>query len=247
MARRAAFGLLAALSLAAASPAEAQDAPDQVQPMNELFSGFDLGGNATSGYLGGGTSFGKGLWTPGWRARAVGSLGRYDYDSSLMLGGDSHRQNFDGNDGFIAALAGYQFQKGRATYQLFAGIEAEDQNVSPDDPSNPVQGHALGVLLQGSAWFDLSPRSYLSVDASYGSAFNEYWSLACFGIRVRKRLSLGIEGGALGNEAYDAGRGGGFVRIDFRDTQITLSSGVSGDYLQSQGSAYLSLNVYRAF
>jgi hypothetical protein len=65
----------------------------------------------------------------------------------------------------------------------------------------------------------------MSADASYGTAFQQYWALARLGYRARPRLSLGLEGGVLGNEEYDAGRGGGFVRVTFRDFETTLSGG----------------------
>jgi hypothetical protein len=64
---------------------------------------------------------------------------------------------------------------------------------------------------------------------------------------VRPRFSLGLEGGALGNEEYDAGRGGGFVRMNFRDTEFTLSGGLTGDYLEDEPSSYVALGVYRSF
>jgi hypothetical protein len=64
---------------------------------------------------------------------------------------------------------------------------------------------------------------------------------------VRPRLSLGLEGGALGNEEYDAGRGGGFVRVNFRDFETTLSGGFTGNYLEDDPSFYLSLGLYRPF
>lgn len=64
---------------------------------------------------------------------------------------------------------------------------------------------------------------------------------------MRPRLSLGLEGGALGNEEYDAGRGGGFVRVNFRDFETTLSGGFTGNYLEDDPSFYLSLGLYRPF
>jgi hypothetical protein len=57
-----------------------------------------------------------------------------------------------------------------------------------------------------------SETVFLSADACSGTAFQEYWALMRLGYRLRPRLALGVEGGALGNEEYDAGRGGGFVR-----------------------------------
>ena len=108
--------------------------------------------------------------------------------------------------------------------KLFAGIEAEDQHLVPHDPNNSVQGSALGLRLQAESWLDLSERMFLSADATYGTAFKDYSALARLGFRARPRFSLGLEGGALGNEEYDTGRGGGFVRVNFRDFETTLSA-----------------------
>lgn len=91
------------------------------------------------------------------------------------------------------------------------------------------------------------PAFFLSADAAYGTAFQEYCSLARLGLRVRPRLSLGLEGGALGNEEYDAGRAGGFVRLNLRDTEVTVSGGFTGNYLEETPSGYVALGVYRTF
>jgi Cellulose biosynthesis protein BcsS len=76
-------------------------------------------------------------------------------------------------------------------------------------PHNSVQGSEMGLRLQGETWLDLSPRTFLSVDAAYGTAFQDYWRLARLGFCMCPRFSLGLEGGVLGNQEYDAGRGGG--------------------------------------
>ena len=117
----------------------------------------------------------------------------------------------------------------------------------PHDPNNSVQGSALGLRLQAESWLDLSARSFLSVDASYGSAFQEYWSLARLGYRLTPRFALGLEGGALGNEEYDAGRGGGFARVNFRTLEVTLSGGFIGNYLEDDPSGYVAFGLYRPF
>jgi Cellulose biosynthesis protein BcsS len=216
-------------------------------PHTEFFTGFESSDNYTSGYVGGGYAFGKGLYEPGFRLRAVGSFGGYHYDGALLSGGTYVPTRFDGEAFFGAALAGYQFRPGRAFVKLFAGIEAEDQDITPFDPNNSVQGSELGLRLLAETWLDISPRLFLSADASYGTAFQEYCSLMRLGYRVRPRLSLGIEGGALGNEEYDAGRGGGFARVDFRAMELTLSGGFTGNYLEDEPSGYLALGVYRNF
>jgi cellulose biosynthesis protein BcsS len=203
--------------------------------------------NYASAYVGAGTALGKGVYEPGFRLRAVGSFGRYHYDGTLLTGGAYMPTTFDGQDAFLAALAGYQFRKGPLITKLFAGLEAEDQQILPHDPNNAVQGSEIGLWLATENWLDISPKLFLSVDASYGTAFQEYCALTRLGFRLRPRLALGFEGGALGNEEYNAGKGGGFVRINLRDTEFTLSGGFTGNYLEDLPSGYVSLGVYRTF
>jgi hypothetical protein len=204
--------------------------------------------NYASGYVGGGYALGKaGLYERGFRLRAIGAYGRYDYEGTLPVDGDYLPTTFDGQDAYLAALVGYQFRPGRFILKLFAGIEAEDQDIKPHDPNNSVQGSALGFKLQAESWFDLSERYFLSADAAYGTAFQEYWAQARLGYRLHPRLSLGLEGGVVGNEEYDAGRGGGFARLDFRAMEVTLSGGFTGNYLEDDPSFYLALGLYRPF
>lgn len=101
----------------------------------------------------------------------------------------------------------------------FTGVEAEDQQISPRDPQNSVHGSAVGLKVQAENWWDLSLLWFLSLDASYGTAFQQYWSLARVGRRLGARFSLGFEAGALGNEEHDVDRGGGFVRMDLRPSR----------------------------
>jgi Cellulose biosynthesis protein BcsS len=110
-----------------------------------------------------------------------------------------------------------------------------------------VQGTELGLILQAELWRDLSERSFLSLNASYGTAFQDYWSSLRLGWRLTPRLALGLEGGALGNEEYNAGRGAGFARVNLRAMEITLSGGFTGNYLEDQPSGYVALGVYRKF
>jgi hypothetical protein len=185
---------------------------------------------------------------PGWRLRSVASYGRYRYDGTLPVGVDNVTIEFDGEEYFGSALVGYQFHPGgRLIVKLFAGIESDSQIISPHDPNNSVQGSALGLRLQAETWTNLSERYFLSADASYGMAFQQYWALMRLGYRLRERFSLGLEGGALGNEEYNAGRGGGFARVTIRAMEVTLSSGFTGNYLEDDPSFYVSLGLYRPF
>jgi hypothetical protein len=143
--------------------------------------------------VGGGYAFGKGLYEAGFRLRAVGSFGGYQYDGTLLRDGAYDPVTFDGQDAFLSALVGNQFRPGALFVKLFAGIEAEDQHIVPHDPNNSVQGRELGLRLQAETWFDISQRVFLSADAGYGTAFQEYCSLVRLGYRLRPALSLGLE------------------------------------------------------
>lgn len=181
------------------SPAAPQAAAEPDAPRNEIFTGFEASDNYVSFYVGGGYAASKGLYAPGWRLRAVASYGRYHYDGMLPADFDYVPVEFDGNDYFGSVLAGYQFHPGPVILKLFAGLESDSQIISPHDPNNSVQGSRLGLRLQAEGWYDISPRAFLSIDASYGTAFDAYCSLARLGYRIHPKLSLGLEGGALGN------------------------------------------------
>ncbi|MEG6508683.1 cellulose biosynthesis protein BcsS [Methyloligella sp. 2.7D] len=229
------------------SAVRAEEVSQTAPPGVEIFSGFGVNGNSAAGYLGAGTAFGSSLWQPGFRGRIVGAYGGYNYDGTLAAPGGRQSVTFDGNNTYGAALLGYQFQPGRAVVKLFAGIEAEDQDISPRDPNNSVQGSAVGLRVQAESWFDLSARSFVTLDASYGTAFQEYWTASRLGFRLRPKLAVGLEGGAQGNREYNAGRGGAFVQLQLPRVEVIAASGVTGDYLERQGSAYFTLNLYRAF
>src|SRR5262245_47514700 len=79
-------------------------------PHSEIFTGLEAGNNAISGFLGAGCAFGKGLYKAGWRVRAVGALGRYDYQGTLFGSGVDLSTTFDGDASYGAALIGYQFR-----------------------------------------------------------------------------------------------------------------------------------------
>ncbi len=217
------------------------------QPKTEIFTGFEASDNYASVYVGAGTALGKGLYEPGVRLRAVGSFGRYHYDGTLLTDGDYVADDLRWRGRIPRRSCRLPVPQGALIAKLFAGLEAEDQHISPHDPNNKVQGSELGLRLATEIWYDASPRLFVSADASYGTAFQEYCALARVGFRVRPRLALGLEGGALGNEEYDAGKGGGFLRMDLRAIEITLSGGFTGNYLEDDPSSYIALGVYRTF
>jgi hypothetical protein len=47
------------------------------------------------------------------------------------------------------------------------------------------------------------------------------------------------------NDVLKRCRAGGFLRMNFRDTEFTLSGGFTGNYLLDDPSSYVALGVYR--
>ena len=168
--------------MASLASAAAQD------PHAEIFTGLEASNNANKRLFGRGSCLRQGTLERGWRVRAVGALGRYDYRGTLFGAGADLGKTFDGEASYGAALIGYQFRTPALFLKLFAGVEAEDQSITPRESENSVQGGAVGLKLAAESWLDLSPLWFHSVDASYGTAFQQYWSLARKGYRLSPRF-----------------------------------------------------------
>ena len=115
-------------------------------PHAEIFTGVEASNNAVSGYLGGGYAFGKGLYEPGWRLRARRQprplrLSRAPCSAAARTSTPplTARRVSPPCSSAIRSVAA------DLTLKLFAGAEAEDQDISPRDPRNSVQGSAVGV------------------------------------------------------------------------------------------------------
>ena len=182
-------------------------------PHTEIFTGFDASNNAIKRLFGRGLRLRQGDYARPVAAPRRRRLGRYDYRGTLFGGGAISAHDLRRRASYGAALLGYEFRADALIVKLFAGIEAEDQqHQCRAIRTMQCKGALSASSLRSESWLDISPLWFLSADASYGTAFQEYWSLLRLGCRFDPRFSLGLEGGALGNEEYDAGRGGGFVR-----------------------------------
>ena len=87
---------------------------DSEVPRNEIFTGFEASDNSASAYLGGGYAFGKGLYAPGWRVRAVASLRPLSTMTARCSRwvSISARPSSTASEIFGSALVGYQFHAG---------------------------------------------------------------------------------------------------------------------------------------
>ncbi len=237
--------VFAGLALFWSASARAQSHDGKAVPHTELFSGTDATSNALFGYAGAVWAFGHNISGEGLRVKALAGTGGYNYDSSLP--GMAGSVNFDGDVVLAQLLGGYLWRKGELTVKVYAGLGFEEHDISPADPGNSVNGGELGLLGQVELWRNLGEKSWFSADVSFGDVHGSYWAQMRLGNRLSRRISVGIEGGALGNEDYDSGRGGGFLRYHLGEAELTFSGGVSGNYHEDDTGGYAAFGYYRKF
>lgn len=211
----------------------------------ELFSGVDATPSAVFGYAGGVWAFGRNVSAEGFRVKALTGTGRYDYDTSLP--GIAGSVNIDGDVSLVQFLAGYQWRRGEWTVKAYAGLGFEEHDLTPNDPANSVNGSEFGAMGQLELWRNMGDSSWLAIDASYADTFGSYWTQMRLGRNLGARISAGIEAAALGNEEYDSGRGGAFLRAHLGRMDLTVSGGISGDYYSGDLGGYAALGLYGKF
>ena len=217
----------------------------EIAPRYEFFSGVDATSNSIFGYTGAVWALGKNVSGEGLRVKGVTGTGVYDYDGSLP--GVTGSVNFDGDVVLAQLLGGYLWRFGEWTVKAYAGIGFEEHDISPNDRANSVNGSEVGVLGQLELWRNLGMKNWLSADASYSDVFGGYWAQMRLGHRFGKMISAGVEGGALGNQEFDSGRAGAFLRYHLGAMEFTLSGGVSGTYYGDETGGYAALGLYRKF
>ncbi len=248
-----AFGIGLAACLAA-SPARGVDMSALLTPDlaaadwvsgADAFAGVDASDSMLFSY-GGFTLAPGGLDRDGWRVRVYAGAGHYTFKSSVALMGGV--VEFDQRADVLQAeaLMGWQVSQGRMTAKLFAGIAYEDQAISPTSPEDMLAGENVGAKVALETWFDLSPRAWVSADASYATTFESYSGAVKLGLRPLAALSLGPELAAFGRSDFDGHRFGAFARWHCGGCDVTVAGGVSGDYEDETG-AYGTLSLYRRF
>ena len=235
---------VASSSVRAANGAMPRHAVAGDAPHAEIFTGFEASNNATGGYVGARLRLRQGTLRAGWRLRAVGAFGRYDYQGRCSRGG-TVATTFDGEISYGAALIGYQFRRQALFLKFFAGIEGEDQHITPHDPNNSVQGSAVGLKLQAESWLDFSPHDISLARCVLWHGLSGILEPRADRPPTRTQALAWARGRRLGNEEYDAG-GRRLRPFKSAGSSMTVSGGFTGNYLGDKPSGYVSLGLYRA-
>jgi hypothetical protein len=208
-----------------------------------VFAGIDGRENSYDLYAGLYHALNGDIDADGFLVRLFGLYGEYDYDSDTVGIG-----NVDGDVGYVDAMVGYQMTQDGFVFRGFLGVEYEDHDLSPSDPSNSNEGGDVGVKLLGEIETATGAPYYANLFGSYGSAKDSYFVRARVG-QDFGGFVVGPEGQLNGNDEYDEQRIGAFVTLEnLGQVQISASAGYSDtDNSWGGGSLYGTLEVSTSF
>lgn len=185
--------------------------------------------------------------------RMHGSYGDFDYRTGAG--------KIDGDYWQGDVMLGYQWVRSGFDFGVYVGVDYQDYDLSPDDPTSDLRGDEVGfkvALDLESNGNDNSPF-YLAIRGDYSTAFDSYYALARVGYDLG-RFTVGPEGWLLGDESGDAQRLGGFLKLDLPElgtvsSELLLSAGYQfvDDSNKKKGGnfgeegAYATINFKTAF
>jgi len=170
-----------------------------------LFSGLEFTSHSSHfGYVGG-VLAPKNLDATGLRLFLLAGEGTYQYDANST----KIRGRFTTAD----ALVGYSVTLGRLSSALYVGVNAQEHNLSPDDPSNPARGSRVGLKVQQDVWVTPTDQTMIAAVGSYSTVFKSWFATTKFGYDISggRGIYLGPQGTFMKNEKFEQWRVGGHI------------------------------------
>jgi len=161
--------------------------PRHDEPRFLLFSATDLWRHG--GFLHGGA-----VWSPngldhdGFAFKAMLGGGNYRYISGAL---DNAEVN--GRLLTVSILPGWRFVHGKLFVTVFAGLDLQNHQLTPDDPSAGLRGSYIGVRGNLELWYEPTPSTMIAADGSVSTIGASYNARVAFGWRLFDRYYLGPE------------------------------------------------------
>jgi hypothetical protein len=105
-------------------------------------------------------------------------------------------------------LPGWRFIRDKVQVTVFAGLDVQEHKLFPDDLSSRLRGQIWGARTGFDLWFQPSPITMVSADASASTVGRSYSARLAYGWRVYDLVYAGPEIGALGSDNYRQFRAG---------------------------------------
>lgn len=130
------------------------------------YSGIDVAKDAYYSYSGIVVSTKRDLSKSGIMLQGFMGYGGYDYDNPSVTGG-----NVDGDLLQFSGLVGYMFVRSTGSASVYVGVDYQDHDLDPADPSNEISGSEVGFKVTGDVRH-VTDQHYLTLEGSYSTAFN---------------------------------------------------------------------------
>ncbi len=220
-----------------------------------MWAGADVSENVWLVYSGVTLAPWSGIYDDGWRFRAAGGYGAYQYHSTVWDASleDTRRQRFDARTYYADILVGYLKRFGPLTAKGFVGASVISHDIEPLDEQAVAFGDEVGVKGVLELWLNIGEQGWGSLDLSWASAHETRAARTRLGYRISPAVSLGVEGAinidaqadcrVTGSRAsrcnllseeidraelLDYARGGVFARYEWGTGEMSLSAGVLG-------------------
>jgi hypothetical protein len=189
------------------------------EPTFLFFSGVDLWREGA--FLHGGVLWSpRGLAEEGLTLKLVFGSGSYQYRSGAL--GDV---TVTGRQQSASLMPGWRFKRDGFEITAFAGADAQQHRLSPDDPSSSLRGDMFGLRTGFDLWYEPTRATMLAADASYSTIGDSYSAHVAFGWRFLDRLYIGPEALTFACDDYRQYRFGLQV-TGFKTETLELSAGV---------------------
>ena len=232
----AAFAAACCVSAAAlCSPARAD--PSEPGATWLFFTGTDIW--RSGGFIHGGL-----LWSPdrldreGFTLKAMVSGGTYRYLSGALGGAE-----VIGREVTAQLMPGWRFKGAHTEFKVFAGLDAQDHRLSPDDPSSGLRGQDLGLRAGFDFWAEPFVNAMLATDGMVSTVARSYSFRIAAGWRIGGFAYIGPEAQAFASDGYSQRRIGLHITaLKTGDFEWSAAAGWARDS-DERSSLYLRLGV----
>ena len=209
------------------APAEelAETIPSSVPGTNfmSLYTGYTWLEDSNFYSVGGEVALNGDMSRPGFLLQAFGGFGDYEYPNSGVPGAIVNGDLYE-----VSGLLGYQFFAGNFKIAAFGGVDWQDNRLSPNDPSNPVNGSQTDFITTASMETTGTDLVYLKLYGGYSIVNETYWAKARIAPKLGqdRRLKIGPEGAFYGNENSNNQQLGAFMSIPLgQNFDLTVAGG----------------------
>lgn len=202
-----------------------ESAPPTTPKSTVTFSGSDWVRDSSYFYSGVIFALNRDLGRDGVVLRGFAGIPLFEYNS-----GD---EKIDGDGVQADLMIGYMWTRPFLTFSTYIGVDYQDFDLTPDDPTSKVRGDEVGFKVAADLSSAYDSPFYFNLNGSYSTAYDTYWTRGRIGYNGG-RFVIGPEVIAMGNDGFRAHRIGGFATLRFE-----LTSGVHSELTGYVGHQYV--------